>query len=145
MLIPLLLPLCNQIRVAVVVLEQPLVQLLADGLLLVVELVDVAGALMCDLEDRPHGFLPPLALVRRVLGVFHLVLELEERVLDVVEAVGWGFLALGGAHGRHVGERAMGGWLECHRACNAVLERWLLKIQEQGEIAEETGWIRQAA
>ena len=42
LLIALLLPLRDQHRVGVVVLEQPVVQLLADGLLLVVQVVDVS-------------------------------------------------------------------------------------------------------
>lgn len=55
LLIPGLLPLGDQHGICVAVLEQPLVQLAGDGLLLVVELVDVAAALMRDLEDGPHG------------------------------------------------------------------------------------------
>jgi hypothetical protein len=42
LLIALLLPLCDQHRIGVVVLEQPVVQLLADGFLLVVQIVDVS-------------------------------------------------------------------------------------------------------
>lgn len=42
LLISLLLPLRDQHRVGVVVLEQPVVQLLADGFLLVVQIVDVS-------------------------------------------------------------------------------------------------------
>jgi len=49
--------------------------------------------LMCDLEDGPHHLVPLLALVRGVLGVLHLVLELEERVFDVFEAI-WGRFAV---------------------------------------------------
>ena len=51
--------------------------------------------LMGDLEDRPQHLVLLLALVRGVLGVLHLVLKLEERVLQVLEAI-WGCL-LGGA------------------------------------------------
>lgn len=67
------------------VLQQPVVQLPADGLLLVVELVDVPAALVVDLE---HG---PLRLVlgdvgrRRVLRVLHLDVEHLEVVPDVLE------------------------------------------------------------
>jgi hypothetical protein len=43
-----------------------------------------------------------LALVRGVLGILHLVCELEEGVFDVVEAL-WRRLAVAGrAKGRHV-------------------------------------------
>ena len=40
--VALLLPFCDQHRVGVVVLEQPVVQLLANGFFLVVQIVDVA-------------------------------------------------------------------------------------------------------
>lgn len=53
LLVALLLPLCDEHGVGVAVLEQPVVQLPADGLLVVVELVDVAAALVGDLEDGP--------------------------------------------------------------------------------------------
>lgn len=55
LLIPSLLPLGDQHGVRITVLEQPLVQLARDGLLLVVELVDVAAPLVRDLEDGPQG------------------------------------------------------------------------------------------
>jgi len=90
LLVPLLLPLGDQERVGVVVLEQPVIQGFRDGGLFVVEVVDVAGALVGDLEDGPENFLPLLAFVGGVLGVFHLGAELEERVFDVVEALWWG-------------------------------------------------------
>jgi hypothetical protein len=58
--------------------------------------------LMGDLEDRPQHLVLLLALVRGVLGVFHLVGELEEGVFDVVEAL-WRRLAVARcAKGRHV-------------------------------------------
>lgn len=60
--------------------------------------------LMCDLEHRPHHLVLLLALVRGVFGVFHLVGELEERVFDVVEAVGRGFAVLCAADGWHFGD-----------------------------------------
>lgn len=47
--------------------------------------------MMTDLKYRPQHLVPFLPFVRRVLGVFHLVAEFEERVFDVVEAGGWGF------------------------------------------------------
>ena len=43
---------------------------------------------MGDLEDRPQHLMLLLALVRGVLRVLHLVRELEQGVLDVVEAIG---------------------------------------------------------
>lgn len=52
---------------------------------------------MGDLEDGPQHLVLLLALVARVLGVFEPVLELEEGVFDVVEAVGRGFAVFAGA------------------------------------------------
>jgi hypothetical protein len=104
LLVALLLPLGNQHRIRVPVLEQPLVQLPADGLLLVVQVVDVARALVRDLENGPCHFVLFLALVRRVLGIFHLVRELEECVFQVFEAFGRAPLAgARSADGWHVG------------------------------------------
>ena len=45
--------------------------------------------LVSDLEDRPLHLVLLFALVTRVLGVLHLVGELEESILDVVEAIRW--------------------------------------------------------
>ena len=42
LLIALLLPFRDQVRISVVVLEQPIVELLADGFLLVVQVVDIS-------------------------------------------------------------------------------------------------------
>lgn len=61
--VALLLPLGDQVGVGVAVLEQPVVQLLGDGLAGVVQVVDVAGAGVGDLEDGPHGLVLLLALV----------------------------------------------------------------------------------
>lgn len=44
-----------------------------------------------------------LSLVRRILGVFHLVIELEERIFYVVEARRRGLAVARGADGRHTG------------------------------------------
>ena len=49
LLVALLLPLGDQIRVRVAVLQQPVVELLADGFLLVVEVVDVPRT--CDIKN----------------------------------------------------------------------------------------------
>lgn len=101
LLVAVLLPLGNQHRVRVSVLEQPLVQLLADGFLLVVELVDVPAPLVRNLEDGPFGLVLGDVVRRHVLRVLHLVGEDEQVLLDVGEAL-WGWLALrGGANGGH--------------------------------------------
>ena len=44
LLVALLLPLRNQVAISVAVLEKPIVQLLGDGFLLVVEIIDVSRA-----------------------------------------------------------------------------------------------------
>ena len=44
LLIALLLPLRNQVAISVAVLEKPIVELLGDGFLLVVEIIDVSRA-----------------------------------------------------------------------------------------------------
>lgn len=77
LLVPLPLPLRDQLRVRVPVLQQPVVQLLGYSLLLVVEFVDVAAALVADLEDGPEGGVAGGVVGGRVLGVFHLVGEDE--------------------------------------------------------------------
>jgi len=56
---------------------------------------------MCDLKDGPHHLVLLFALVCSILCVFHLVLELEKGVFDVVEAVGWGLSIAGCAHWWH--------------------------------------------
>lgn len=101
LLVPLLLPLGDQIPVRVPVLEQPLVQRLADGFARVVQVVDVAGAGVRDLEDRPEGLVLLFALVRRVLCVAHLVAVFEKCVFDVFKAWWWGFARVARAYRRH--------------------------------------------
>lgn len=83
LLIPGLLPLRDQHGVRVAVLQQPVVQLLGDGLLLVVQLVHVPAALVGDLEDRPQRLVPRDVVRLRVLRVLHLVAEDQQVVLDV--------------------------------------------------------------
>lgn len=58
---------------------------------------------MCDLEDGPQSLVAFLALVCSSFRVFHLVLEFEQGVFDVVKAFWWRFLvaacASDGGHG----------------------------------------------
>ena len=61
--------------------------------------------LVRDLEDGPQHLVLLLALVARVLGVFEAVLEFEEGVFDVVEAVGRGFAVFACASYRWHGGR----------------------------------------
>lgn len=57
--------------------------------------------LVRDLKDRPQHLVLLLALVRGVLGVFHFVAELEQRVFDVVETLGRRLAVFRSAEGRH--------------------------------------------
>lgn len=88
LLIPLPLPLRDQLCIRIPVLEQPLVQLLADAFFLIIQLVHVPASLMRDLKDGPHGRVPGHVGRRCILGVFHLVAEDEQVRLDVAEALG---------------------------------------------------------
>ena len=63
-----LFPLGDQLAVGVALFQQKLVQLLADRVPLVVNVVDVARALVVKLEDWPLRLDAPLALVRVILG-----------------------------------------------------------------------------
>ena len=53
LLVPLLLPLRNQIAVRIAVLQQPVIQLLADGFLLIVEIIDISRAYSILPSQRP--------------------------------------------------------------------------------------------
>lgn len=58
---------------------------------------------MSDLEDRPSHFVLLLALMTGIFGIFHLVLELEQSVFDIFEAIWRRLSVLGRADGRHGG------------------------------------------
>jgi hypothetical protein len=58
--------------------------------------------LVGDLEHGPEHFVFLLALVANVLGVFHLVGELEERILNILKAIGRGLAVFGCADCGHV-------------------------------------------
>lgn len=79
LLIALLLPFGDQGRVRISVLQQVVVEWSRDGGFDVVELVDVAGALVRDLVDRPERFVPFEGRGRGgcagLLRVFHGVAE----------------------------------------------------------------------
>ena len=89
--ITLLLPFRNKHRIRIPVLEQPLVQLLADGLLLVVQLVDVTAPLMRYLEDGPLRLMFGDVRRRCVLRVLHLDAKDFQIIADVFKAL-WGLL-----------------------------------------------------
>lgn len=86
-LVALLLPFGDQVLVGYVLVETVLVQLLADGVALVVEIVNVSGLLVMDLEDGPKRFRLAFALVWRRLRLAHLLLQLLERRLNQVPAL----------------------------------------------------------
>ncbi len=57
--------------------------------------------LMRNLEYGPKHLVAPLALVGRVLGVAHLIAELEQRVFNVLKALGRRLAVARGADCRH--------------------------------------------
>lgn len=59
---------------------------------------------MGDLKDRPEHLVLLLAFVAGVLGIFHLVLKLEQRVFNVLEAIRRRLAVLSGPYGRHRGD-----------------------------------------
>lgn len=100
-LVALFLPFRDEQSVCIVVFQKPVVELLADGFFLIVELVDVSAPLVGDLEHRPLRLVLWDVVCGRVLRVFHLVAEDEEVFFEIAEAFWWR-LALGGcADGGH--------------------------------------------
>jgi len=57
--------------------------------------------LVADLEDGPENFVFLLSLMRSILGIFHLIAELEQSIFDIVEAGRRRFAISGCANGRH--------------------------------------------
>ena len=86
-LVALLLPLGDQVGVGDLLAQTVVVELAADRLALVEQIVDVARLLVMHLEDGPLHFGLSLALVRRLLGLAHLLLQLVQRRLDQVPAI----------------------------------------------------------
>lgn len=91
---------------------------------------------MGDLEYGPHHFVLLFAFVRCVFGVFHLVLELEEGVFDVFEAV-WRRLlvACAGAVGWHVG------WKEFWKSGVVVIIATGELVVKVGGLCRECCWL----
>jgi len=58
---------------------------------------------VADLKNWPEHFVPLLAFMRSVLGIFHLVAELEEDVFDIFESGWWRFAVARCTNGRHDG------------------------------------------
>jgi len=101
LLITLFLPLCYQVRIRVVVFQQPVIELLGYCFLLVVEVVDISGALVTDLKNRPQNLMPFLPFMRRILRIFHLVAKLQQRVFYIIESFRWGFAVARRSDRRH--------------------------------------------
>jgi hypothetical protein len=66
LLISLLLPFRNQIRIAVILFEQVVIQFFRDCLAIVVQVIDVPRALMMNLEDRSQRASLCLVLMRLI-------------------------------------------------------------------------------
>mmetsp|Transcript_3665 Transcript_3665/g.10592 ORF Transcript_3665/g.10592 Transcript_3665/m.10592 type:complete len:242 (-) Transcript_3665:12-737(-) len=93
-------PLRDEGLVAELLPQEPVVQLAGDRLLLVVQLVDVARALVVDLRDPPCGLVAALTLVGLVHCILHLLVELLQLRLDVIPALGR-LLRVEGPYPRH--------------------------------------------
>jgi len=85
-LVALFLPFGDQVFVRQSLFDREVVELLGDGFPLVEEVVEIAGALMMDLEDGPEGFDLPLALVRFRFRFPHLLLQFVQRGFDQLPA-----------------------------------------------------------
>ncbi len=94
LLVAVLLPLRDQIRVSEFLPQQEIVQLPRNFLFYVIQIVNEARALVIDHEYFPGGLDLALADVGLLLGVSHLLLEFGEFGFDVREA-GWGFFGSG--------------------------------------------------
>ena len=82
-----LFPLGHQILVGNVLLQAVLVQFFANGLAFVVEVKDVAGLLVVQLEDGPERLDLALALVRLRFRLAHLLVQLLQRGLNQIPSL----------------------------------------------------------
>lgn len=87
-LITLFLPLCNQVFVSVPFLDAVFIKLSADSFSFIEEIEDVTCFLMVNSEDRPKGFHFPLPFMRLSLRFSHLLIQLIQRGLDQLPAIG---------------------------------------------------------
>lgn len=97
-LVALLPPLGNQRAVSDAFVETVLVQLTADGLALVEQVIDVARALMVDSKNGPQSLDFSLAFMRVPLGFTHFCVELIKGGLDELPALWRGLSASSGCH-----------------------------------------------
>jgi hypothetical protein len=86
-LIPLLLPLSDQVLVSYLLLDTVVVEFSGDGLPPVEEVEDVSGFLMMDLEYRPQRLCLPLPFVPVSLGFPHFCLQLLQGRFDKLPAL----------------------------------------------------------
>lgn len=69
---------------------------------------------MADLKYWPKDLMPLLAVMRGILGVFHLVAELEKGIFNVVEAIWWRLAIASRSDRRHEG-------------CGVPVAEWVLR------------------
>jgi hypothetical protein len=108
LLVPRLLPLCyqadetagsvrdrsrrhvyrgsNALFVCIILLEEPVVQFLGNGIPLVVQLINITCPRVVNAEDRPDRLVLALALVTLVFGISHLPLVVFQDVLYLIKA-----------------------------------------------------------
>lgn len=108
-LVPLLLPLGDQVAISIFFLQAVLVELSGDGLALVEQLKDVPGALVVEAEDGPQGFHFTLAFMGILLSLPHFGVQLVEGGFDQLPAVRWRLTAA--LHLRHGSAGWLTGWL----------------------------------
>lgn len=96
----LLSPFCNQPSIRPTLSHAVIVELSGNGLPFVVTLVDIPGALMMELKDRPRCLALTFPFMRLVLYFSHLPLKLQQRRRDQVPSLWW-LLAAAQTYARH--------------------------------------------
>ena len=94
----------HSLSVCVLLLHEPVIQLSANRLAFIVEVINVPAPLMRDTDDGPDRLGLPLSLVRLVFCIPHLARIVFEDALNVLEAL-WRGLGPRRADARHLGWR----------------------------------------
>lgn len=89
--VSLLSPLGNEITISVIFLQQVSIQLFGNGLLLVVQLVDISRSLMMNPINVPQQLVLFFSFSRSILGVFQFIAKLVENLGNVVKSSRWSF------------------------------------------------------
>jgi hypothetical protein len=84
-----LLPFGDQILVRDALLQAELIQFLTDGLSLVIQVENVTGFLMVQLENGPHCFDFAFSFVGLGFGFPHLLVQLIQRRLNQIPSLRW--------------------------------------------------------